>query len=286
MCGGGGIDSPVDRDDGPEGAHRVGAERAQVGLLECLRERHPRGRGVLDDAHGRPRRECERGETVERAVEVEVVVVRERLAVQLLETGQPHARVSAPAVEGRLLVRVLAVAQRTPEFGGQGKVDREHSGCARARGRLVRVRAGSIVLPGGPPQPFRHGVIVRTRVCKHLHRQLPAKRAGVFFPVEDREHARVVSGIHDGPHVGVVLGRRPDHGGSADIHLLHRVAHRHPALRHGLLEGVEVDRDQAHGRVAPCREGVVVVAVPAPGQDPRMDGRVQGLDPPVHHFRV
>ena len=56
--------------------------------------------------------------------------------------------------------------------------------------------------------------------------------------------SRVVGGIDDHDNVSVILGRRANHRGSADIDILDRVFERDARLRDGLLKGIEVDDDQ------------------------------------------
>ena len=105
------VDGAVDRDDAAEGRHRIGLARPAVGLGDARRREMAAPQGLLclmmaaagsaNSAHEPQRR-----------VEVEQVVVRQLLALQHLGARQRRAGRAVDGVEGRLLVRVLAVAQR------------------------------------------------------------------------------------------------------------------------------------------------------------------------------
>ncbi len=77
------------------------------------------------------------------------------------------------------------------------------------------------------------------------------------------------------PHVGVVLRRSPDHGRSPDVDELDgRIG----------AEGIEVaDHQIDEADALPLEVGQMVGLGPV-GQDPAVDGGVQGLDPPAEHL--
>jgi hypothetical protein len=64
--------------------------------------------------------------------------------------------------------------------------------------------------------------------------------------VERRDDLAVILGVHDHGHMGVVLGRRPDHGGAADVDVLDRRGVI-GAARDGFLERVEVHDQKVDG---------------------------------------
>ena len=106
--GQGSVDLPVDHDHAAEGRERVGRERLLVGLEHPVPDRHPARVVVLDDHAGRL---VEVGKDPAGRVEVEHVVERERLAVELRKAGQEVARKADFAVERPTLVGVLAIGE-------------------------------------------------------------------------------------------------------------------------------------------------------------------------------
>ena len=79
--------------------------------------------------------------------------------------------------------------------------------------------------------------------------------------------------------MAVVLGRRADHGRAADVDILDAVIER-SALRHGRLEGVEIDRHQIDGRDVARRHGLAMGL--AKRQDAAVYLGMKGLYPAVH----
>ena len=94
--GAGAVHAAVERDDPAVGADGVARERLRVGVERVGAERHAAGVVVLDD-HARRALVAEPGEHRARAVEVEDVVERELLAVQLTHAAE-HAAARASAL--------------------------------------------------------------------------------------------------------------------------------------------------------------------------------------------
>ncbi len=82
----------------------------------------------------------------------------------------------------------------------------------------------------------------------------------------------------------MVLSRRPDHRRAADVDLLDRILERHVGLEDGVDERVEVAAHEVDLPQIVLDERLDVLRLVAPGQDARVDARVQGLDTPVHHL--
>ena len=81
----------------------------------------------------------------------------------------------------------------------------------------------------------------------------------------------------------MVLGRRTDHAGPADVDILdHLVAAG--ALHHRRLERVEVDHDQVDRADGVLGHGCGMLWIVAHRQQPAVDLGVQRLDPAVHHL--
>ena len=90
---------------------------------------------------------------------------------------------------------------------------------------------------------------------------------------------------HDG-HVGVVLGRRPDHRRPADVDLLDQLVDRDArAARARPRTGTGSRRRARTGAMPRVEELEPVVLEAAIGQEAGVDARMERLDPPVEHLR-
>jgi hypothetical protein len=89
------------------------------------------------------------------------------------------------------------------------------------------------------------------------------------------QHAGVVGRVHHHADVGVVLGRRPHHGGPAHVDHLDR------GLR---AERVEVADDEVDGVDALSFQVGQVLGLGTVGEDAAVDPGVQGLHPPAQHL--
>ena len=153
------VDGAVDGDDAAERRHRIGLARAPVGVRDALvRDGRAARVVVLDDRRGR---RGELGADPQRRVEVEQVVVGQLLALQHLRARQRRAGARpVERVERRLLVRVLAVAQRAR----QRAADVQRLG--EVGGRRVGRRE--------PAEVRRDRAVVGGRVRERLARQTEA----------------------------------------------------------------------------------------------------------------
>ena len=181
--------------------------------------------------------------------------------MQLLGRGEP---VFTVAVEGSVLVRVLAVAQ-VLELGDLH--------------RQLR-REGLLAL-----EPLRDLRVVGSGVGERLRGEGRAgaqRRAAVLGELV--EQGVVVARGGDDRDGGVVLGRRADHGRATDVDHLHDLGVIR-AGRHGVGERVEVADDEVDRRDVELVELVEVVLLGPVGEDPGVDLRVQRLDPAVEALR-
>jgi hypothetical protein len=81
----------------------------------------------------------------------------------------------------------------------------------------------------------------------------------------------------------VILGRRANHRRAADIDILDRRGVI-GALRHGLLERIEIDHKKVDRRDSVRLHRRAVIRVVAQRQKPAMHHRVQRFHAPVHHL--
>ncbi len=163
-------------------------------------------------------------------------------------------------------MRVLAIAQRL----GQGSAER-----AIPR-RPLEGDIGQVIgdegIVGG-----RAGIgLLRERAPKH--ETGPPIVAFHFGP-----EGVVIADVHHHGHIAMVLGRAPDHGGSADVDVLDAVFRR-PAPRHRGLERVEVHHQEIDRHDVVGQHGGLVARVFPYREQPAMDQRVKRLQPAVHQF--
>ena len=82
----------------------------------------------------------------------------------------------------------------------------------------------------------------------------------------------------------MVLGGRPDQRRAADVDLLDQRVERDPGSLGRRLERVEVDHDELERGDARRDQLLAMVRAAAVRQDPRVDPRVERLDPAVEHL--
>ena len=82
----------------------------------------------------------------------------------------------------------------------------------------------------------------------------------------------------------VILGRRADHGRSADVDILDQIFHAGVRLGGRLLEPVEIDRHHIDGRDTVLANGANMRGIPADGENSAVDFGMQSLHAAVEHF--
>ena len=178
---------------------------------------------MLDDDAGR---RVELAHALERRIAVGDVVEGQLLALDLLSLRHRGADGAGIGVERRLLMRVLAIAQikllaeREIQIVGESR--------RRAADRAGEVRG-------------HHGVVLRG-MRERLGREfLPHRNAGrALRGRQIVEQRAVIAGIDDHGDVGVVLGRRPHHGRTADVDVLDGVV---VGCSPGARRSPQTDRD-------------------------------------------
>ena len=256
------VQRTIDRDDPAEGRLPVRGKGPLPGLVQIGPATHAAGVGVLEDGQ----RWCLTFELRDQGRggrQVEDVVVRQLLAVQLLEI------LLKLAVQSRFLVRVLPVAERLSQRRTNGQ------------GRQHRVRAREL-----PGQMGRDGRIVGRRAGEHLGGQrapqLQRGLAGIGHLFGDDS---VVGRIHHHRHAVVVLGGTAEHRRTADVDVLDGVVQVNTRLGHRRLEGVEVHHHQIDGQDAVLAHRGLVDRVAAQVEQSAVNPRVQRLHPTVQHLR-
>ena len=240
--------------------HRVALVGCQVGLGDVGADRCPTRVGVLDD-HG-TRLLAETVHEAPGGLGVEEVQVRHGLSA-VDHGGVPPPRRSRSPVPGTHLVGVLAIPEVLHPFQGQ-----VHGWLEGIIG-VLRSRIG--IEPGDDRGVVGRGVGER--------RPGQSAAGGISQPAVGPEFLYdrpVVGRIHQHADVGVVLGRRPDHGRTSDVDQLDTRIGR---------EWVEVPHHQVDGRDATLAEVVHVGRVRPVSQDPAVDHRVEGLHPTAQHLR-
>ena len=195
--------------------------------------------------------------------------------MQLSHRGETRARAVERPVEGRRLVRVLAVAEGQRALGVEPQPRRELVGRRRRRAR--RSRRAEI---GGDRR------VVLCRPPERLLREPVAR--GLAEPAllspELVEHERVLGRVGHDADARVVLGRGADQRRAAYVDLLDRLGERHTRLRHRRLERIERDDDQVDRRdTVPVERLQMRGHVPS-SEDPAVDLRVERLHPAVEHL--
>ena len=164
-------------------------------------------------------------------------------------------------------MRVLAIAQGLPQDPAQG--------VTRGKGLVALVGE-----PGGDSGVIGGGASIG------LVRQPPPqlKRDGAIVVAHLAHDHLVIARVRHHRHEIVILGRRPDHAGPADIDVFHRCGGVGSRGYRG-LEGIKIDHHQIDGGDAVFFHGREMVLRITPGQDAAVNKGVEGLDPAPHNFR-
>ncbi len=215
---------------------------------------------MLDDRY---RRRRELGGERQGGVGIGVVVVGKCRALQL-PRGSDARRRRAALVEGRLLVRVLAIAQARAEPPGQDE--------AVGKGGVADQPLGNLGIVGGGQSEGLGG-------------QLAAQlRADIAVAGGDRGgEAIVIGGVGRNRHPIVVLGGGADQRHPANVDVV-EAGSGIGAGRQGRGKRVEVADEEIDRRDGALGEGREVIGTVAPRQQPAMDRGMQGLDSPVEKF--
>ena len=197
--------------------------------------------------------------------EVENVVVRKRLAVELL------IKLTEAAVKGGALVGVLAVAQNLSLVSADDELVRQAVAWLLLLVNIGQVQGDRAVVGGGA------GV--------HLHSQLAAEFECGFAVLGDLiGDAAVVGGVDNDGDALVVFGRAAKHRRAADVDVLDGVLEGDIRLGDGLLERVEVHDDEIDRPDAVLGGGGGVFLIFAHEKQATVNLGMQRLDAAVEHL--
>src|SRR5690554_4292400 len=262
-----GVQFPVKGNDAAERRSGVGGEGQVVGLQDVGTDGYATGVGVLDDDTGRVGK---RLNAFQGGIGVGYVVVAQFLALQLPGGGYAGFLRVVLGIEGRALVRIFAVTHvlNLHELGVEGAGE-----------------VGVVVVRGTAAQVVGDGTVVTGGVLEGFYRQVEASAVGQLAVVVRQlfQYPAVVGGVHHNGHIVVVLGGGANHGGAADVDVLNGGGQVAVRVGHGVLERVQVDHHHVDGVDAMLAHNGVIGTATA--KDATVNLRVQGFDPPVHHFR-
>ena len=201
-----------------------------------------------------------------RRVEVEHVVERQRLSVQLRHPRE-HVRARAGLhIERGALVWVLAV----------GEVE------------LLLPRRDPVLrhLLVAPAEPAADRRVVSRRGGKRLVGEPVPRRGRQLAGLLELGQDGVVAGrLHHDGHEPVVLRRRADHRRPADVDVLDRLVLGHVAARDRALERIEVHADEVDRLDRALAQRLGVVGVVAHCEQRRVQVGMKRLDPPIQDLR-
>lgn len=219
-------------DDAAEGALGIAGEGAVVSGRNVLGNGGAAGVLVFEDHAGRL---VELADQVPSGIGIQIVIVAERLALDLLGAHERKLRARGvlatlgKAVDRSLLLRILAIAQ---------VVDLLQRNLELGRGiRHVTCLGGK---PTGDSRVVGGGGLVDL----HLQATTGGKRGATAGLVHLGQDGVVVGRIGDDGNARGVLGSRAQHGGTADVDVLDGIREGDLGVGNGLLELVQVDDDQ------------------------------------------
>ena len=218
-------------DDAAEGALGIAGEGAVVGGRDVLGNGGAAGVLMLEDHAGRL---VELADQVPSGVGIQIVVVAERLALDLLGANERELRARGvlaalgKAVDRSLLLRVLAIAQVVDLLQRDLEL-----------GRGVR----HVACLGGKPTGDSRVVGGGGLVDLHLQATTGGKRGAATGLVHLGQDGIIVGRVGNDGNARGVLGSRAQHGGTADVNVLDGVREGDLGIGDGLLELVQVDDD-------------------------------------------
>ena len=229
---------------------------------------------MLEDHAGRL---IELADQVPGGIGVQIVVVAERLALDLLGAHERELgarRVLAAlgkAIDRGLLLRVLAIAQVIDLLQRDLELGRGVRHVARLSGE-----------PTGDSRVVGSGGLVDL----HLQTTTGGKRGAAAGLAHLGQDGVVVGRVGDDGDACGILGSGAQHGGTTDVDVLDGVREGDLGVGDGLLELVQVDDDQVDQLNAVLSGLLHVLLGIAAGKQRAVNLGVQRLDAAVHHLGI
>ena len=261
-------------DDAAEGALGIAGEGAVVGSRNVLGHGGAAGVLVLEDHAGRL---VELADQVPSGVGVQIVVVAERLALDLLGAHERELRARGvlaalgKAIDRGLLLRVLAIAQVVDLLQRDLEL-----------GRGVR----HVACLGGKPTGDGRVVGGGGLVDLHLQAATGGKRGAATGLAHLGQDGIIVGRVGNDGNARGVLSGRAQHGGTTDIDVLDGIREGDLGVGDGLLELVQVDDDQVDQLNAVLSGLLHVLLGIATGKQCAVNLGMQRLDAAVHHLGI
>ena len=261
-------------DDAAEGALGVAGEGAVVGGRDVLGNGRAAGVLMLEDHAGRL---VELANQVPSGIGVQIVVVAERLALNLLGAHERELRARSvlaalgKAIDRGFLLRVLAIAQVIDLLQRDLELGRGVRHVARLSGE-----------PTGDSRVVGGGGLVDL----HLQTTTGGKRGAAAGLAHLGQDGVVVGRVGDDGDARGVLGGRAQHGGTADVDVLDGVREGDLGVGDSLLELVQVDDDQVNQLNAVLSGLLHVLLGIAAGKQSAVNLGVQRLNAAVHHLGI
>ncbi|MCY1535287.1 hypothetical protein D9M68_706840 [compost metagenome] len=161
-------------------------------------------------------------------------------------------------------MRVFAIAHHFAQFAGKAAI-------------------GNFGIVDRFGEPARNGAVIGGGAGIGFCGQLLAQLVGNAAIADGFEDRRIIGGVDDDGHKGVVLGCRAHHGGAANVDILDDLVIGR-AGGDGLFEGVEIDGDEIDGADLVFSHRCLMLGIVAHCKKAAMDLWMQRLDPAVHHF--
>jgi hypothetical protein len=174
-------------------------------------------------------------------------------------------------VKGCLLMRILSI----PQFLGFSYLERQ--GFGKSMGLFPSIDLTEVV---------GNGAVVAGRMLEHFFGQAEVglgRNLPFFF--QFRKDQIIILRVNHHGHIGIVLRRRTEHGGPADIDVFDRFLKTASFFSHGRLKGIEIDSHKVDGKNSMFFHFLNMLFLRPLSQKPAVDFRMKGLHSTIQHLR-
>src|SRR6266404_832628 len=272
--GGESVHDVIEREHAAERGDRVAGERLCVGIEQSGLLGGAARVVVLDDDRSRP---FELGNQAAGGFEVDVVVVREFLALKLFRGCESRSRMAGGDVESRGLVGIFAVAQFL--LAAKGKID-----SLGETAFLLNLQL--FALEQEPLEIHRDHAVVTRGEAENFSREVePGGESSVALGFELLGDALVIRGVRDDRYAFEIFGGGAQHCGAADINIFDELFGREIFLRGGGFERIQIHDHQVDWRDAVFLRLLQVIGIMAPEEQAAVNLGMQCLHASAEHFR-